>query len=160
MSDNTGYLPWLAVTVFVGLMLSIYPLPAHYAWFRPEFLALVCIFWSVFCPYRFGVVMAWCIGLLQDIVVGDVWGAHALSLAFIAYLCLCSYQRLRSYRRGQQMLWVFVLVGIHEVFVNWVQGLNGYAAPVVMIILPTLITALCWPLVVGLLKPTRNIWQG
>ena len=160
MNHNGGYLPWLAVTVFVGLLLNIYPLASHYSWFRPEFLALVCIFWSLFCPYRFGVVMAWCVGLLQDIVVGGVWGAHALALAFVAYLCLCSYQRLRSYKLGHQMLWVFVLVGIHEVFVNWVQGLNGYDAPVVMIILPTLITALCWPLMIGLLKPTRNIWQG
>ena len=156
----TGYFyPWLAATTLVGLLLSIYPLPAHYAWFRPEFLALVCIYWALFCPFRFGVISAWCIGLLQDVVVGGVWGAHATGLALVAYLCLGSYQRLRSYGRGQQMLWVFILVGIHKVFVNWVLEFAGYNAPVELIILPTVITALCWPLVVGLLKPARGVWQ-
>ena len=159
MIRQSSFGAWLAISVFVGLLLSIYPLPAHYAWFRPEFLALLCIFLGLFCPYRFGVIMAWCVGLIQDLVCGGIWGAHALSLAFVTYVCLCSYQRLCSYGLVQQTLWVFVLVGIHRISVNWVQGFVGYSAPVQMIVLPTLVSALCWPLVVSLLKPMRVTWH-
>ena len=143
----------------IALLLCIYPLPAHYAWFRPEFMTLLCIFWAMHSPYRFGVVTAWSLGLLQDMVVGGVWGAHAIGLAFVAYLCLSSYQRLRSYHLGQQTLWVFVMVGVHQIFVNWVHGLAGYQAPAQMIVLPALVTALCWPLAVLILKPSRPAWQ-
>lgn len=160
MISLVSYRLWLAVSVFTALLLQVLPLPSHYAWVRPEFMVLLCVFWSLYCPYRFGVILAWSIGLLQDMVVAGVWGAHAIALAFVAYICLCSYQRLRSYHLGQQTLWVFILVGIHQVFVNWVHGLGGYHAPAHMIILPTVVTALCWPLVVALLKPSRPIWQS
>ncbi|WP_053980208.1 rod shape-determining protein MreD [Marinagarivorans algicola] len=159
MTTHSGFYTWVVVSVLLALLLCVYPLPAHYAWFRPEFLPLLCIFWALYCPFRFGVVIAWGIGLAQDVVVGGVWGAHAIALAFITYVCLLSYQRLRSYSLAQQILWVFILVGIHQIFVNWVYGLDGYDAPVEMIILPTLITALCWPLVLTLLKPSRGVWH-
>lgn len=157
---NNGFYVWLVASVLLALVLCVYPLPAHYAWFRPEFLPLLCVFWSLYCPFRFGVGIAWGIGFAQDIVVGGVWGAHAVALAFVTYVCLLSYQRLRSYHVVQQMLWIFVLVGIHQIFVNWVYGFDGYDAPVEMIILPTVITALCWPLIVHTLKPTRRVWHS
>lgn len=158
-SGGFGYLMAVAISVVVALVLAVFPLPPHYAWFRPELLALVCIYWALFTPFKFGVVSAWCLGLVQDVVVGGVWGAHAIGLAFIVYLCLSAYQRLRSYGLFQQMLWVFVMIGIHQVFVNWIEGLNGYNAPVIMIVLPSLVTALCWPLVLALLKPSQPSWQ-
>ncbi len=151
---------WFIACTLLALLLHVMPLPSHYALLRPEFLVLLCVFWSVYSPYRFGVVYAWGLGLIYDIVVTGVWGAHAMGLAFIAYICLCAYQRLRSYQLGQQMLWVFILVGIHQVFVNWVHGLAGYHIPLEMIILPTLVTSLCWPILVVILKPSRMVWQG
>ena len=143
----------------LGLLLAVYPLPSHYAWFRPEFIALLSIFFALYHPYRFGVLSAWAIGLIQDIAVGGVWGAHALAQAFVVYVCLCSYQRLQSYGVVQQTLWVFVLVGLHQMGVNWVQGLDGYIAPAQMIVLPALVTALCWPLLAVLLKPKGHFWH-
>lgn len=141
----------LGLAIFLALILNIYPLSHNLAIIRPEFLCLLVIYWVINKPHQLGVVFAWCAGLLQDIVEINVWGAHALALTILAYICLLSWQRIRSYSIWQQSMWVFVLVGTHQVIVSWVQGLAGYHSPTHLIILPTLSSALLWPLVSWLL---------
>ena len=103
-------------------------------------------------PHLFGIGTAWCIGLLQDVVVDGVWGANALALAIVAYVCQMSYRRLRTYGIAQQTIWVFVLVGVHQLFVNWVHSMDGYSMPARMMILSTAVSAAMWPLMVFLLR--------
>lgn len=148
MPRTWSYLLLLLASVFVALLVAIYPLPAAASVFRPELVCLVVIYWVLHQPERIGVGVAWCVGLLQDLVEGSVWGGHAMALAFVAYICLASYRRLRSYSIGQQTFWVFVFVGVHQLVVNWIQGLDGYGSPVLYMTASAFVTAALWPILV------------
>lgn len=148
MAHTWPYLLLLLISVFISVLVAIYPLPPALAVYRPELLCLVVIYWVLHNPQHVGVGIAWCLGLLQDVIEGSVWGGHALALAFVAYICLMSYRRLRSYSLSQQTFWVFVFVGIHQLFDSWVQSLDGYGSPVRHIALSAFATAALWPILV------------
>jgi len=130
-----------------SLILAVFPLSMELRWFRPEFIALLVIYWVTTLPEHFGVGFAWCAGILLDIVQGSVIGEHALALVVVAYVCQLSYQRIRNYGVWKQACWVFVLVGIHQLFCNWVHSLSGYTASPRVFLLPAFVSALLWPLV-------------
>lgn len=127
----------------------------EFRWLRPEFVALLVIYWMMALPHQLNAGLAWCAGLLQDVIEGAVIGEHALALVILAYICQLSYRRIRSYAVWQQACWVFVLVGIHQLFCNWVNSLSGYQAPPLLFLVPALFSALLWPLVVLLFDRVR-----
>lgn len=139
-------------TVVVALILAIYPLPVGWVWFRPEFVALVVIYWILTLPQHVGIGFAWCVGLTQDIVENAYLGQHALALVPVAYVCLLSYQRIRNYALWQQSAWIFILVGLHQLFWNWVHSLTGKDSQSLIFLVPALVSALIWPLMVILLE--------
>lgn len=152
----TGYITLVMVSVAVALLLAVVALPPQYVWLRPEWVCLVVLYWALFTPQHLGVSLAWLIGLAQDLVLGGVWGAHALALALVAYVAHLAYQRLCAYSIWQQCFWVFVLVGVHQLTVNGLQSLKGFNGPIQWVLLPTIISALCWPLLVRFLHRWRR----
>lgn len=143
------------LSLFLATILNVYPLSHAVSFLRPEFLCLIVIYWIVSIPHHIGVVFAWSTGLFQDIVEGTVWGAHALALTLLAYICLLSWQRIRSYSIWQQSMWVFILVGMHQVVVSWIQGLAGYQNPIHLLLLPTIVSACVWPILFLSLQSVR-----
>ncbi|MFA0811352.1 rod shape-determining protein MreD [Microbulbifer epialgicus] len=138
---------FIAVTIFLSMLLVVMPLPQQWLWFRPAFPALLIIFWVSRMPQTLGVGFAWLVGILEDLVTGATLGTHALALAVLAYFSLLTYQRTRAFNPAQQLLWVFVLVGINQVVGNWVHGLEGKTVPGLTFLWPALTTALLWPCV-------------
>ncbi|WHI48335.1 rod shape-determining protein MreD [Microbulbifer sp. JMSA004] len=143
---------FIAVTILLSLLLAVMPLPQQWLWFRPAFPALLVIFWITRMPQSFGVGFAWVIGIFQDLATGASLGTHALALSVLAYFSLLTYQRTRAFNPAQQLLWVFVLVGIHQVVGNWVHGLEGKSVPGLTFLWPALTTALLWPWVTPWLR--------
>ena len=150
-APNTHPYIVIGLSLTIAMLLSVFPLPLNWAWFRPAFVALVVIYWSIVLPQHFSVGAAWLVGLIQDLVHYSVLGQHALALMAVAYVCSLSYQRIRNYALWQQSAWVFVLVGIHQLFWNWVHSLKGTAASPLFFLLPALVSALVWPIILVLL---------
>lgn len=136
------------LSVLGAILFAVYPLPVSIAPYRPEILCLFVVYWILYAPYQVGVGLAWCLGLFQDVVEEGVWGGHAIALALVAYIALMAYRRLRTYSLAQQTFWVFIFVGIHQFFVNWIEGFNGYPSPVGYLVGSAVISALCWPVLV------------
>jgi len=139
----------------VALALAVFPLPDSWAWFRPQFVVLLVIYWIMALPHRVGIGMAWLAGLAQDIVEQGILGQHALGMVAVAYVCALSYQRIRNYALWQQCAWIFILVGIHQLFWNWVQSLQGYNSESLIFLLPALMSAIMWPFVLVLMEWLR-----
>lgn len=151
----------LVVSSFaVALVLSVAPVPPGWAWFRPELVALLAIYWVMALPGQVGVGMAFAVGLVQDVVENATIGQHALALVAVAYVCVLSYQRIRNYAVWQQSAWVFVLVGIHQLFWNWVHSLAGPAAQSLIFLVPALVSALVWPIVLITMEWLRYRTRG
>jgi len=143
--------PLFALTVVLALVLSISWFPVGWFAFRPEWLGLIVFYWTFRAPAQFGIVMAWCLGLLLDILESTPLGVNAMAMALIAFLVLTVHHRLRMYPLPQQCLMVFLLVGINQMLVHFVKQLFGADTPGFSYLWPALTSAVAWPFVSGLL---------
>ena len=82
----------IVLTLLAALWLSVVPLPTWAQWGRPEWVAMVLIYWVVALPERVGIAIAWVVGLYQDVLDGSPLGQHAFALSVLAYLGLVYFQ--------------------------------------------------------------------
>jgi rod shape-determining protein MreD len=138
----------LMVTSFLmALLLSVYPLPMEWRWWRPEFVLMVAIYWVVILPFTISLTSLCALGLFQDLLEGTPFGQHSLGIILVCYFCLFSYQRLRNFNLIKQMLAMFVMISIAQLTDNWVQGMAGRPLAGISFIYSAIASALCWPLV-------------
>jgi len=157
LSQRSAQGTWVILLSFVvALLLAVYPLPVALQWARPEFVALVLIYWVIALPQRVGVVMAFTMGLVLDVLEGATLGQNALSLSVVAFLSLLLYQRLRVFDIWPQAAVVFLMIGTNQLLVQWVQNLKGVGAQSLLFLLPALLSALLWPVVLNVLRFLRR----
>lgn len=157
-SSSGGGLIILA-TFLVGLMLSQIPLPHMVEWARPEWVAMILIYWTMALPHRVGMGMAFFLGLFLDVIKGSVLGLNALSLTIIAFVTLVLHQRLRMFPLVQQALMVMVLVGINQLLFHWMQAFTGYTGDSLIFLLPCIASAVLWPWLFITLRGIRRIFR-
>jgi len=147
---------WVIILTFlVALMLSMMPLPDWAMALRPEWVALVLIYWCLAVPQRVGVGIGWLTGLMMDITSGALLGQHAVSYAAIAYITLKLYQRIRLYPAIQQALSVLFLLIIHQILVLWIKGIIDQPVDLLTYWLPSVAGAILWPWLFILMRDIR-----
>lgn len=145
--DDRAHAFWVVVlTFFLALALSVYPLPLWARWLRPDWAVLVICFWVLFLPNRVGVGWAWLLGLMMDVLHGSYPGQHAFALAVVAYFIHVSHQRMRMFGYRKQAVFVFSMVVVHILLVQWLQNLLGVADISLLLLMQALMSALLWPL--------------
>ena len=149
----------ILLTFLAAYVLAVLPLPQWLLWGRPEWVALVLVYWTIALPTRVGIATGLCLGLGLDILEGAVLGQNAFALVVVALLALVLYQRLRVYSLWQQAGVVFVLVGINQLICQWVQNLQGVGARSLLFLLPAVSSALLWPVVLQVLRGMRRRYR-
>lgn len=148
------------LTFLVALMLTMVPAPSWAESLRPHWMLMVLVYWSMAVPGRIGVVVAWIMGLFLDVSFNALLGQHALALAVVIFLTLNVHQRLRVFPVWQQSIVLFVFCIIYNVINLWIKGISGIAPSVwSYVLIPSLTTALIWPLVFLLLRYTRRFYR-
>lgn len=150
---------WLITLTFVlALALSIIPLPVILELLRPEWMALVLIYWCMAVPSRVGVTIGWLVGLLQDVSRDALLGQYALAFAVVAFLTLHLHQRLRIFPIWQQAVSVGALIMLECLVVLWIKGLTGQSPGFWKMMLPAFTSVLFWPLIYLLLRYVRRTY--
>ncbi len=151
---------WLIVlSIVLALVLSILPLPTALEPFRPQWTALVLIYWALALPGRVGVGIAWVVGLLQDVLLATLLGAHALAFALGVFLTLQLYQRIRNFPIWQQAVTVLIVLLLMRVVLLWIRGLMGEPVIDWAFWLPALTSTLAWPPLFWLLRALRRFYR-
>ena len=148
---------WL--TIILALYLSIIPYPHWFAWARPQWVALVLVYWAIALPHRVSIGSAWIVGLLLDGLQGTVLGQNALALSVIAYVSVGLFQRMRMFSTFQQSLLVFVLLGLYQLLCHWVQTITGQTQANLLYLLPAVVSAILWPWIMLMLRWLRREFQ-
>lgn len=108
---NRGPSGWLLYGgLFVGLLVTVVPLPAGIGMARPYLLAMLLCYWLLEAPDRVGLGTAFLAGLAADLVSGTLLGEQALRLVVLAFLVQRFRARLRFFPLWQQALAIFALL--------------------------------------------------
>jgi rod shape-determining protein MreD len=148
---------FIALTLLIAGMLGVMPLPPWLEVWRPEWIALVLVYWVMALPHRVGLFTAWFVGLFIDVLEGSLLGLNAIVLTLIAYVTLSLYQRLRMFTPLQQSTTILMLVGVTQLLIFWVLTATGQNTPQNLIFVVSAISsALVWPLIFVLLRFGRR----
>ncbi|MDD0845417.1 rod shape-determining protein MreD [Pseudomonas sp. Gutcm_11s] len=139
-------------SLILALLLSVAPMPQFMEVGRPLWVALFLSYWALSLPHRIGMVSAWCLGLVQDVLFGTLLGQNALILTLIIFLVLSLQRRLQMFPMWQQSLVLLVVLGIAQLVQLWLNALTGNRPPTLAFVLPALISALLWPWVFAILR--------
>ena len=144
------------LSLVVALILMILPLPDWAQMYRPNWMALVLIYWSMALPKRVGLWFAFFSGIVLDTSLGTLLGQHTLALVIVVYFNLLFYQRIRVLALAQQAIYVFALLLINQVVIAWVEGIMGRPTPLLAYFGAPLIGMLIWPWVFVILRDIRR----
>ena len=133
------------ITLLVGFVLTIMPLPEWAAAYRPQWVALILIYWCMTLPERIGVGVGWTTGLLLDVLTGTLLGQHALGFSVVAYIMLKLHLRVRVMPLRQQVFTIFVLLLVERLLALWSTGAANYPTPSLWYWATPVVGTLLWP---------------
>ena len=143
------------LTLIVGLMLTMMPLPDLLDPFRPDWLALLVIFWAMQLPRTWSIGTAWIVGLILDVSQGTLLGQHALAFCVVAFMTVRFHLLMRVFPLPQLSATVFGLLAVYQFLLFWTNGVAGIHAASTVYWGPVVTSALIWPLLFMILSGVR-----
>ena len=144
------------LTAFLALILSVLPLPGWLDPFRPAFLVLTVLYWSIVSPRAGGIGLGWAAGILLDVFHGAVLGQHALALSLVTYVAVREHQKIRSKPDFQQALMVFGALAVYEAIVFAIDGWSGHPVTSPLRWIHVATGAVVWPFAAAILERTHE----
>ena len=142
-------------SLVVGLMLTLMPLPTWAETFRPDWVAMILIFWAMQLPRTWSVGSAFFVGIILDVAQGTLLGQHALALTVIVFITVRSHLLMRVFPVSQLTASVFALLALYQFFLFWINGVADVDSPAISYWGPPLAGAAFWPLVYSVLSGVR-----
>jgi rod shape-determining protein MreD len=149
----------VVITFIVAFVLTILPLPDSLLAFRPAWVPLVLLYWVVAIPHRIGVISAWVLGLFLDTLLGTTLGQHSLALAILAYATYLLHLRIRVFPLWQQVVSIWILVGIYQLVLLLVQRSVSVTPWTMGYWFVPVVSALIWPWVVVMLGALKQAFR-
>lgn len=135
------------VCIIMALMLAIVPMPAWASPYRPDWVVLTLIYWSIAMPRTYSVGTAWIVGIVLDVAHGTLLGQHALALVLVIYLTTRFHLQLRVFPMPQMIATVAALLAFYQFILFWINGIAGIYAEAQAYWGPLVSSTLLWPLV-------------
>ncbi len=145
----------VVVSIVVALMLTMLPLLGSADAFRPDWIALILIFWAISVPASYGVGVAWVVGIVLDVTQGTLLGQHALALVAVVYVTAKFHLLMRVFPLLQLTATVFALLSLYQFLLFWINGVAGVTAPASAYWGPVISGTLLWPLLYTFLSGVR-----
>lgn len=146
---KTGF---IVFTLVAALLANLLPWQGILFWLRPDFAAVVLLYWCVQQPRKVGIAAAFLLGLAMDVANGNLLGQHALAYIVMAYAGIILHRRLQMFNQSQQMLHVMPLLLIAQVIILLVRLMTGADFPGWGYFLASATGAALWPVLAALLR--------
>ena len=145
MTSNRESRSLILLSIMAAVFLSLLPLPDMLMPFKPYWVAMVLIYWTLETQDMISLGLAFLIGLILDALSGSLMGLHALSLVVMVFLVQRFRSRLRFFPPWQQALSVLGLLVNDRIILIWITVLLGEALPTWKYWLPPLVGMALWP---------------
>jgi rod shape-determining protein MreD len=101
---------FVTVTLAAALLLNLIQWGGLMRWVKPDFCALVLLYWGIHQPRRIGFAVAWLLGLAMDIADASLFGQHALAYTLLLYGAIMLHRRVLRFGVVHQVLHVLPLL--------------------------------------------------
>ncbi len=148
---------WLIfLSIFLALVMALVPLPISFEPFRPDWVLLVLMYWSLAVPHRINIGTAWLTGLLMDLAIAAPLGIHSLAYSITIYITASNYQKIRNFSVWQQALIIGLFLAFYHLLEFWLSYflMDIYFLP--QYLWPVFTGCLCWPWIFLLLRKYRR----
>lgn len=156
MNKRLNNLVFVWSIMLLTTMMTIMPLPDFFYGIRIEWVSLAIIFFSMMNVSLMGVIAAWTIGLLLDLLQGGLLGENALILSIISYLSYRFRFQVRVYPDWQLMIVTLFFLSFGNLISLWIRGFSGRMLFVTEEWLSIFIAALIWPIFMRLTEILQN----
>jgi len=146
---KTGY---IALTLIAALLLNLLPWTGYGLWVKPDFVALVVLYWCIEQPRKMGFVAAWLLGMFMDVADGTLFGQHALAYTILAYAGIVLHRRVRMFAVTPQALHIIPLLLLNDLIIVIVRMLAGADFPGWHYFIGSFVAGALWPPLGALLK--------
>ncbi|MDX1403458.1 MAG: rod shape-determining protein MreD [Woeseiaceae bacterium] len=143
------------ITLIIALMLAIAPMPDWAEPFRPDWVTMTLIYWSMNLPRYYSIGWAWIIGLILDVAQGTLLGQHALALSLVIYVTVTFHLQMRQFPTLQLSLTVCALLALYQFILFWINGVAGVNTAAITYWGPVISGSLLWPLMTMLFGGAR-----
>jgi len=143
---------FIAMSLFVALMMNLLPWQGVALLARPDFVLLLLLYWAIHQPLRIGMAAAWGLGIAMDVADGALLGQYALSYTVTIFLALVLHRRIQAFGLWPQALHVGVLLLASQFLTLLVHLASGASFIGGGYFLATISGTLLWP-ALGLLIP-------
>lgn len=118
---------WPALITFLtAIAIEVMPLPEVLQPFRPSLPAMALIYWTMMRPERFGLLLAFTLGIVLDILHGQLLGQNALALCVVTYITVRFHLQIRIFPLWQMTMTVLALLTLAAAVQFLVEGIAGY----------------------------------
>ena len=118
---------FIFMSVFVALLINSLPWGGVWLLLRPDFVAVVLLYWCMHKPWRFGIGLSWVVGILADVADASLFGQHALAYTMLAYGGVVLNHRLQMFNLRQQAIHVFAILSlVYVVYASVYWIMSGY----------------------------------
>ena len=120
---------FIMFTLIAALLANLLPWSGAALWIKPDFVALVVLYWCIEQPRKVGFISAWVLGLFMDVADGSLFGQHALAYSILAYAGIVLHRRVRMFSGTPQVLHVVVLLLMNDLIVLCIRLAAGADFP-------------------------------
>ena len=118
---------FIAASLLAALVLDWLPWSGIWLALRPDFAALVLLYWCTHKPFRIGIGIAWLVGIFVDVADASLFGQHALAYAVLAFAGGALHRRMQMLGLSHQMLQIFpVLLLTYAIYAAVYWQVRGY----------------------------------
>ncbi|MGV6857473.1 MAG: rod shape-determining protein MreD [bacterium] len=138
----------LLSSLVVAALLTILPLPDTIRHFRPDFMALAVLFWTL-NQAKLKIELAWLYGIFADIATANLLGSYAFGFLLLSYLGSKIARQFTLLSLAQQMLLILFILALYTALLILINGVAGHPIPIKSSTATILTTLMAWPLVWG-----------
>ncbi len=142
----------MLITLFIGVLLSLLPLPPAIDRACPLWVLLILVYWAIETPFSIPIEVVWLMGILLDVSQSTLLGEHAFALTIVMLGVAKMSRQLHMFPVFQKILSVFFIMLIYQCILLGLQSVGGGASLNPWYWMTSVTSTLAWPVLSRILK--------
>jgi rod shape-determining protein MreD len=136
----------LIISLVIAAMMNLIHIYIFNTDLRPDFILLTLVFWFFKTPNAVSISLFWFVGLLTDILIGDLLGQYALTYASSYFLAQYFINKIMLNNKHQQLLYIFLIFLSAQIIMLLINVMHDLHYPGLNYFLQSITAILIWNL--------------